>query len=87
MDTFIYIFGAIFTILYIPVFYQVYMLRKDIKSLKKKTEKLVDWWYNIYRYATVAQRIEQMPSKHLATGSSPVGCILNPIPKKMGFFY
>ncbi len=26
-----------------------------------------------------------MPSKHLATGSSPVGCIINPIPKKMGF--
>jgi len=26
-------------------------------------------------YATVAQRIEQMPSKHLVAGSIPAGCI------------
>ena len=43
MNTFTYLIAGFFVvILYTPVIYQVYMLRKDIKSLKKKTEKLVD---------------------------------------------
>ena len=43
MNTTTYLIAGFFVvILYTPVIYQVYMLRKDIKSLKKKTEKLVD---------------------------------------------
>ena len=85
MNTYTYIIaGFLIVVLYTPVIYQVFMLRKDIKSLKKKTDKLVDWWYNRYRYATVAQRIEQLPSKQLATGSSPVGCIYFLVGDKYG---
>ena len=43
MNTITYIIAAfLIVVLYTPVIYQVYMLRQDIKSLKKKTEKLVD---------------------------------------------
>ncbi len=43
MNTITYIIsGFLIVFLYAPVIYQVYMLRQDIKSLKKKTEKLVD---------------------------------------------
>jgi hypothetical protein len=43
MNTYTYIIaGFLIVVLYTPVIYQAIMLRKDIKSLKKKTEKLVD---------------------------------------------
>ena len=43
MNTINYVIAGFFIVfLYTPVIYQVYMLRQDIKSLKKKTEKLVD---------------------------------------------
>ena len=43
MGTYTYIIaGFLIVVLYTPVIYQVFMLRKDIKSLKKKTDKLVD---------------------------------------------
>jgi hypothetical protein len=37
-------------------------------------------------YATIAQWIEQLPSKQLAAGSSPAGCTLNPILNRWDFF-
>jgi len=43
MNTYTYIIaGFLIVVLYTPVIYQVFMLGKDIKSLKKKTDKLVD---------------------------------------------
>ncbi len=43
MNTYTYIIAGFFIIvMYTPIIYQVYLLRKDIKSLKKKTAKLVD---------------------------------------------
>ena len=41
--TYTYIIAGFFIFfLYAPIIYQVYMLRKDIKSLKNKTSKLVE---------------------------------------------
>jgi hypothetical protein len=43
MNTSTYIIAGFFIFfLYAPIIYQVYMLRKDIKSLKNKTSKLVE---------------------------------------------
>ena len=39
---YIYIFAGVVVMMYIPVFYEIYMLRKLIKSIAKKTEKLVE---------------------------------------------
>jgi len=41
-NLYIYIFGGVVIMMYIPVFYEIYMLRKLIKSISKKTEKLVE---------------------------------------------
>jgi hypothetical protein len=41
-NLYIYIIGGVLFMMYIPVFYEIYMLRKIIKSIAKKTEKLVD---------------------------------------------
>ena len=39
---YLYIFGGIVVFMYIPVFYEIYMLRKLLRSIAKKTEKLVE---------------------------------------------
>jgi hypothetical protein len=39
---YIYIFAGVVIMMYIPVFYEIYMLRKLLKSIAKKTEKLVE---------------------------------------------
>ena len=41
-NLYIYVFAGFVIMMYLPVFYQIYMLRKMVKSLNKKTEKLVD---------------------------------------------
>ena len=41
-NLYIYIFAVVVILMYIPVFYEIYMLRKLLKSIAKKTEKLVE---------------------------------------------
>jgi hypothetical protein len=41
-NLYIYILGSVLFMMFIPVFYEIYTLRKIIKSIAKKTEKLVD---------------------------------------------
>jgi hypothetical protein len=41
-NLYIYAFAVFVIMMYLPVFYEIYMLRKIIKSIAKKTEKLVD---------------------------------------------
>ena len=41
-NLYIYIFGAVVVLMYIPVFYEIYMLIKLLRSIAKKTEKLVE---------------------------------------------
>ena len=42
MNIYFYILSAVIVILYIPVAIEIYLLRKTIKTLVKKTAKLVD---------------------------------------------
>jgi hypothetical protein len=39
---YIYAFAGFVIMMYLPVFYEIYMLRKLLKSIAKKTEKLVE---------------------------------------------
>jgi len=41
-NLYIYAFAVFVIMMYLPVFYEIYTLRKIIKSIAKKTEKLVD---------------------------------------------
>jgi len=41
-NLYIYAFAVFVIMMYLPVFYEIYTLRKIIKSISKKTEKLVD---------------------------------------------
>ena len=41
-NLYIYILAGVVILMYIPVCYQIYMLRKLLKSIAKKTEKLVE---------------------------------------------
>jgi hypothetical protein len=42
MQTFWLVFSLIVVILYTPIVIQIYQIRKSLKSIVKKTEKLVD---------------------------------------------
>ena len=42
MNIYMYAFAGVVILMYIPVFYEIYMLRKLLKSIAKKTEKLVE---------------------------------------------
>ncbi len=42
MNIYMYLFAGVVILMYIPVFYEIYMLRKLLRSIAKKTEKLVE---------------------------------------------
>ena len=42
MNIYMYLFAGVVILMYIPVFYEIYMLKKLLKSIAKKTEKLVE---------------------------------------------
>ncbi len=41
-NLYLYIFAGVVIMMYVPVFYEIYMLRKMLRSIAKKTEKLVE---------------------------------------------
>jgi hypothetical protein len=41
-NLYLYIFAGVVVMMYVPVFYEIYMLRKLLRSIAKKTEKLVE---------------------------------------------
>ena len=42
MNIYMYLFAGVVVLMYIPVFYEIYMLRKLLRSIAKKTENLVE---------------------------------------------